>query len=79
MTYHQKYELLRADFKLKGERLIQAEKALTPVLGYGDSSEINDFVNADVEFDQARIAYQQFLLEVKSGNIDMSREYGGSL
>ena len=75
MTYGQRFEQLRNEFHLKGERLINAEKGLSSILGWGDSDELNDFVNAKNEFDKISREYHSFIDHVKQGNIDASAEY----
>jgi|GEM_PF-2459478 len=75
MTYHQKFEELRADFHLKGERLINAEKSLSSILGWGDSDELNEFLNAKAEFDEASRTYHDFISIVKDKSILPETEY----
>ena len=75
MTYAERFEQLRREFHLKGERLINAEKGLSSILGWGDSSELNDFVNAKAEFDEISKEYHSFIDHVKQGNIDSATEY----
>ena len=75
MTYKEKFEQLRAEFHLKGERLINAEKGLSSILGWGDSGELNDFINARSEFDEISKEYHSFIDIVKEGKIDVNTEY----
>lgn len=75
MTYKEKFEKLRAEFHLKGERLINAEKGLSSILGWGDSGELNDFINAKSEFDEISKEYHTFIDQVREGKIDVNTEY----
>ena len=75
MTYHQKFEELRRDFHLKGERLINAEKGLSSILGWGDSDELNEFINAQKEFESSSKAYHEFISQVKQKNIAPETQY----
>ncbi len=75
MTYQEKFEALRKDFHEKGNRLIDAEKALDSILGWGDSSELNEFLNAKAEFDEAAKLYHDFISNVQKNNIEPSKEY----
>jgi hypothetical protein len=75
MTYQQKFEELRADFHRKGEVLINAEKGLSSILGWGDSTELNDFVNAKSDFDQSAKVYHDFIARVKEKNVNPDDQY----
>ena len=75
MTYQEKFEALRKDFHRKGNRLIDAEKALDSILGWGDSSELNEFLNAKAEFDEAAKLYHDFISNVQKNNIEPTREF----
>lgn len=75
MTYQQKFEELRRQFHEKGELLIRAEKALDSVLGWGDSRELSDFLNAKAAFDEAAGVYHDFISTVQGNKIEPSREY----
>jgi hypothetical protein len=75
MTYGERFEQLRLEFHVKGERLINAEKGLSSILGWGDSGELNDFINAKSEFDEISREYHSFIEQVKQGNIDSATEF----
>ena len=75
MTYQQKFEELRKEFTQKGNRYIKAEKDLSSILGWGDSVELAEFLNAKQEFEEADKKYHEFLLEIKNNKAFPDSEY----
>ena len=78
MTNQQKFEELRSIFARKTEKLVQAEKQLSSILGWGDSSELNEFLNAKLEFEQAGKKYHDFILQAKEKNFLPEQEFSSN-
>ena len=78
MTNQQKFEELRGIFAQKTEKFIQAEKQLSSILGWGDSSELNDFLNSKLEFEQAGKKYHDFILKAKENNFVPEGEFSSN-
>jgi hypothetical protein len=75
MTYQEKFNELQQRFEQKSEAYIQAQKALSSILGWGDSDELNTFLNARVEFEEADNAYHELLNQLRSNNISPEETY----
>ena len=75
MTYQQKFEKLRNTFAQKSDRYIRAEKELSSIMGWGDSAELNEFLNAKKEFAEAENNYHNFLSHVRTNNILPDEEF----
>ena len=75
MTYWQKFEELRNDFAAKGDRYIVAEKKLSSILGWGDSIELTDMLEAKREFEDAAVRYHDFLSFVRENRISPDQKY----
>jgi len=69
MTYQEKFQELQKEFTQKSDAYIKAQKALSSILGWGDSEELNTFLNAKVEFEEADNAYHDLLNHVRTNNI----------
>jgi len=69
MTYQQRFEELHNIFTKESNRYIRAEKELSSIMGWGDSTELNDFLNAKKEFEEAGNNYHNFLSYVRKNNI----------
>jgi hypothetical protein len=69
MTYQQRFEQLKQDFTEKSERYLQAEKQFSSILGWGDSDELMQFLNAKSAFEAADDEYHEFLLHVREKGI----------
>ena len=75
MTYQEKGDELRKIFTQKSENFISAEKAISSFFGWGDSTELTEFINAKMEFEVAGNEYHDFLVFVKENNISGEQEY----
>ena len=75
MTYQQKFEELRKDFVEKGEKYVKAEKLLSSILGWGDSDELNLFLNSKKAFEEADKKLHDFLSDMKEKNIPPQELY----
>lgn len=75
MTYQDKFNELQKQFEQKSEAYIKAQKALSSILGWGDSDELSTFLNAKVEFEEADNAYHNFLTHLRDNNISPNEIY----
>ena len=78
MTNQQKFDELRGIFAQKTEKFIQAEKQLSSIFGWGDSSELNEFLNSKLEFEQAGKKYHDFILQAKEKNLLPDGEFSSN-
>ena len=75
MTYQQRFEELKKTFSETSERYVGAEKQFSSILGWGDSEELMNFLNAKSEFEAASDEYHEFLLHVREKGILPNEEF----
>lgn len=75
MTYQQKLDELRKEFAEKGSKYVKAEKLLSSILGWGDSDELSQFLNAKKEFEEIDKKMHDFLLQIKEKNISLQETF----
>jgi hypothetical protein len=67
MTKEEKFTDLGIQFQKAGERLMKAQKDLTSFFGWGDSTELSEFLEAKREFEEISKEYHDFLVQQKDG------------
>jgi hypothetical protein len=74
MTYGDKFRSLHRKFEFAGARLMRAQKSLDSILGWGDSTELAEFMEARREFQEIAEKHKAFLDMVRKEKIKPNQE-----